>query len=669
MGLFNWPASVNRFIRYTTARAEAINAALDQVSSAFDGLDGLFANSIRLAPGETSVPLPAASDRANKILSFDSIGNPVVSTASAGSATDLALSLSSPDGASLIGGFVSYASLRAYTGSATHVFLAGLMIFSTPQAIAGTFVRTTDTATADNGGTVIVDALGRRWARQYTGTAYYDWFEPAGDNITDDSAVFNRAHASGVTSLDFMSAKTYKLATPVQTYAKQTINNTPRALINFAGSNAYTPASDTTFNNGNFVGGRNNHAIAVPSLTGSIQRVTINNAICDTCNLARTIPAGGIAWSAIDWANKTNVAIDWVINNPQGSTVLASTAGQGFIDMEFIDGCRVNGGRAKGYYFGFIYWGGDSDYAKDGFPLSNQRKCDNIVVNGFIADNCIQAGLWGSMGVKVRFINCQAPRDNIGLGGDVGIDHEGTLDAANIGCSSSYWLHGNYATFFGTKKISCNDCTSYQRAGYPHLRVFNNGYFSDRGPAVTMWGGRYVNTDGIVAGTARIDDLNGPFKSMTIGGGIQLVDSVIIFNSNNMGSLDLDGITFELTDVSANFTVDLISVAMNSSRHERFNMSDIGISMATTTATYMQPASSLIRFNSTASNTIQSVHIADVDARTVPVRVAELGSNSGISAVFKVHDITASQLQVINAGARAMVQRFHDNHDQYGNVI
>lgn len=104
---FSWPDSLNRFIRFTTARAEAINAALDQVSSGFDLVDqkisGSSGSNIRVPIDEYLSPLPNAEARANKILTFDGNGKPTVSLPSAGSATSLSLLLSSGAGAAQIG--------------------------------------------------------------------------------------------------------------------------------------------------------------------------------------------------------------------------------------------------------------------------------------------------------------------------------------------------------------------------------------------------------------------------------------------------------------------------------------------------------------------------------------------------------------------------------------
>jgi hypothetical protein len=56
----------------------------------------------------------------------------------------------------------------------------------------GPFVYvSTDTTSADNGGTIIVDASGRRWYRETGGQPYsVKWFGAKGDDSTDDTAAF-----------------------------------------------------------------------------------------------------------------------------------------------------------------------------------------------------------------------------------------------------------------------------------------------------------------------------------------------------------------------------------------------------------------------------------------------------------------------------------------------
>lgn len=68
----------------------------------------------------------------------------------------------------------SYTALRAYTGKVKAVDI-------TTPGVAGRFnLDAADTVTADNGGTVIVDAQSRRWKRQFTGPVHLKWFELTG---------------------------------------------------------------------------------------------------------------------------------------------------------------------------------------------------------------------------------------------------------------------------------------------------------------------------------------------------------------------------------------------------------------------------------------------------------------------------------------------------------
>jgi hypothetical protein len=85
----------------------------------------------------------------------------------------------------------NYTALRAYTGRA-----AGVRI--TTPGIAGTFQRdAADTTSADNGGTIIVDASARRWKRIFDQVVRLSWFQAKGDwngtTGTNDTAAIQAA--------------------------------------------------------------------------------------------------------------------------------------------------------------------------------------------------------------------------------------------------------------------------------------------------------------------------------------------------------------------------------------------------------------------------------------------------------------------------------------------
>ncbi|PIF76968.1 pectate lyase-like protein [Variovorax sp. 54] len=82
---------------------------------------------------------------------------------------------------------LDYAALRAYTGRAKGVRITQL-------GIAGAFQRNdADATSGSDGATSIVDALGRRWTRDFTGPADVKWWGAKGDGTTDDSASLQAA--------------------------------------------------------------------------------------------------------------------------------------------------------------------------------------------------------------------------------------------------------------------------------------------------------------------------------------------------------------------------------------------------------------------------------------------------------------------------------------------
>ena len=108
----------------------------------------------------------------------------------------------------------NYAALRAYNGRATRIYITGLLVTAKPAGIAGVFqYDPTDTTSADNGGTIIVGADGRRWKRDFIGAVNIKWFGAKGDwngvTGTDDTAAIQAA-------LNSLPTMTY--SDPVQTY-------------------------------------------------------------------------------------------------------------------------------------------------------------------------------------------------------------------------------------------------------------------------------------------------------------------------------------------------------------------------------------------------------------------------------------------------------------------
>jgi len=92
---------------------------------------------------------------------------------------------------------VDYVALRAYTGLAKTVRITGLLTTAQPQGIAGFFqYDQTDTTSADNGGTIIVDVIGRRWKRLFNNNIELAWFDVTTDGTGDNSTKIRSAVAA-----------------------------------------------------------------------------------------------------------------------------------------------------------------------------------------------------------------------------------------------------------------------------------------------------------------------------------------------------------------------------------------------------------------------------------------------------------------------------------------
>jgi hypothetical protein len=73
---FDWPASLARFLRFTSAKAEDVNGALDQLSTGLDGVEADINRAVKLPDGTADQTIAlTAGQRANLILRFDASGN------------------------------------------------------------------------------------------------------------------------------------------------------------------------------------------------------------------------------------------------------------------------------------------------------------------------------------------------------------------------------------------------------------------------------------------------------------------------------------------------------------------------------------------------------------------------------------------------------------------
>ncbi|CBW54806.1 putative tail fiber protein/putative EPSdepolymerase [Pantoea phage LIMElight] len=153
-------------------------------------------------PESTVAVTPTVAGRKNKLLGFDSVGNPVSATPIEGSATELELDLQDIDGMSILGRVDSIATLRTIAPRQDKRFVsvqsysAGWAATSKAPMGGGFFeYLANDTTTADDGGVTIVGLNGARWRRMISlDHVTVEHFGAMVDGVTDDAAAWMRMH-------------------------------------------------------------------------------------------------------------------------------------------------------------------------------------------------------------------------------------------------------------------------------------------------------------------------------------------------------------------------------------------------------------------------------------------------------------------------------------------
>ena len=145
-------------------------------------------------------PAKFVTNSNHSLLVRDSLGNllwyaPNISVVDPSTLADM---LSGMDGFGFIGS-ANYAQIRSYSGSSNVITCYGRSAIN--DGGSGLFyVDVEDTTSADNDGTLLVDSLGRRWKRQYSGTPSVRWWGAVpdwnGTTGTDNTAALQAAHNS-----------------------------------------------------------------------------------------------------------------------------------------------------------------------------------------------------------------------------------------------------------------------------------------------------------------------------------------------------------------------------------------------------------------------------------------------------------------------------------------
>jgi hypothetical protein len=247
--------------------------------------------------------------------------------------------------------FADYTAFRAYTGTARSAYVTGFdtSATTTPSGIAGNFTRDdSDTTSADNGGTTIVDANGVRWKRTYDGPVNVRWFGAVGDGVTDDTAAIQAAldavgNAGG--GCVYFPAGTYLLSSRLLVWGNTKVYG--------AGMGATTikhPASHAFKNKNYLTTGDDNITVSDMSFdadatySGAVSMDGMRNLTCERLKIGNVKPTTvtvGIGLSTLAGVTCENINIHGcVMDVPDYGIVLSSNA-DGLISKVSISNNRI----------------------------------------------------------------------------------------------------------------------------------------------------------------------------------------------------------------------------------------------------------------------------------------------------------------------------------------
>jgi hypothetical protein len=210
------------------------------------------------------------------------------------------------------------------------------------------------------------------------------------------------------------------------------------------------------------------------------------------------------------------------------------------ITLAFTWGAVVQGNTIVGFHDGVEWWGGDSDFKRDG-AASNPRKAGNLTISNNSITKTGAGGIWGSMGSGVTVAG-----NTVDTCGDVCLDSEGSEHILFKGNIVKDGRNGAVATFFYNRDVTIAGNTVISTSPEkPLLSIFNSSQSSEYNKDIRIANNRFdCQASGICVLTSRM----GPAEHLVLTGN-SLRDVRIELSTNNQHYVEVshNDLVFDLS--------------------------------------------------------------------------------------------------------------------------
>ena len=406
---------------------------------------------------------------------------------------------------------VSYtvSNLRAATATAAYVFI-------TDSGKQGIFAYdSSDTSTADNTGTVIVTANGRRYKRVINDKSLnVGWFAVTGDGTTNDNAgvlaAFNLADGTNYTNI-FVPAGNFKINVDAITVAsgvsvigangaKFSAATTPTSQANLL----TTTGSNVTIDNIEFVattfyvrgfkatGGTNIRFLNCKANTAAlVELISCTASEIRGCYAKTTQNFGLIATQSSAWS---------------------------CVRLQYSNYINISDGYIDGYGHSIQFDGGDPNNYLGAtnvpVPITVARGGKNVVISNIRALNGVGGGIWGNMYDAVLIQHCQVENFQ-----DVGIDFEGCTNSKASFCTIKNCVYGSMGLFYWNGQIEFDNITSIVTSStYHHLIMADIQTSVDVGSQYLKFTNCTFQAEGHISQIGDVAQIFGSFKYIYVQG-------------------------------------------------------------------------------------------------------------------------------------------------------